>query len=75
VEKRPYETIMVLLREGRLPKTFKIQPAADLLVEKILPMVEELRRSVESLNGRVARMEALSSHVEPVSQREPQGPA
>ncbi len=69
VEQRLYEVILALMREGRLPKTFKIQPARDVNEEKVMSMVEELSRTLGELGERVRRLEEqLSAQDEPKPQ-------
>jgi hypothetical protein len=73
VEQRLYEVVIALMGEGRLPKTFKIQQPGEGLAEKVLPMVEELSRSVENLSERVRKLEGqLSAMNEAKPQEAPQ---
>jgi len=58
VEQRLYEMIMLMMREGRLPKTFKVQSARGIQEERLLAMVEELGRSMDELGKRVKELEA-----------------
>jgi hypothetical protein len=57
VEQSLYQLILLLIKEGRLPKTFKIQSAKEAQEEKVDSMVEELARSVEELGLRVRKLE------------------
>ncbi len=69
VEQRLYEVILALMREGRLPKTFRIQPARDVDEQKVMSMVEELSRTLEELGERVRRLEEqLTAQDEPKPQ-------
>lgn len=57
VEQRLYELVMLMLKEGRLPKTFQIKSASEGENEKLAAMVEELGRSLEELGRRVRKLE------------------
>ncbi len=57
VEQRLYELILLMVKEGRLPKSFKIQPPGDAQNEKLVSMVEELGRSMDELGRRVRVLE------------------
>ncbi len=57
VEQRLYELILLMVKEGRLPKSFKIQPSNDAQNEKLVSMVEELGRSMDELGRRVRVLE------------------
>lgn len=57
VELRLYEQIMLMLKEGRLPKTFKIQSGNEAENQKLSSLVEELGRSLEELGRRVRKLE------------------
>jgi hypothetical protein len=57
VEERLYRTILVLIKEGRLPQTFKVQPASDQRVEALASTVERLSQSVDDLQKRLKRLE------------------
>ncbi|HUH82593.1 MAG TPA: hypothetical protein VLX33_01790, partial [Nitrososphaerales archaeon] len=74
-EQRLYETIMLMIKEGRLPKTFRIQ-SKGAQEEKLLAMIEELGRSMEELGRRVKELEEkLVARDEPRLQSPPsQGP-
>jgi hypothetical protein len=56
VEQRLYEMIMLMIKEGRLPKTFRIQ-SKGAQEEKLLAMVEQLGRSMDELGRRVKELE------------------
>jgi len=71
VEQRLYELIMLMIKEGRLPKTFKIQSAKEAQNEKLVSLVDELGRSLEELGRRVRKLEEqLSAQNQPVPQSE-----
>ena len=53
---RLYEMIMLMIKEGRLPKTFRIQ-SKGAQEEKLLAMVEQLGRSMDELGRRVKELE------------------
>jgi len=57
VEQRLYELVMLMLKEGRLPKTFKMQSASEADDQKLVAMVGELGRSLEELGKRVRKLE------------------
>jgi hypothetical protein len=66
VEQRLYEMIMLLIKEGRLPKTFRIQSSREAQEERLLAMVEELGRTMDVLGKRVKELEGkLAAHDEP----------
>jgi len=56
MEQRLYEMIMLMIREGRLPKSFRI-PSRGAQEEKLLAMVEQLGRSMDELGRRVKELE------------------
>ena len=64
VEQRLYEMILLMLKEGRLPKTFKVQSTKEAQEERLLAMVEELGRSMDELGRRVKELEARLSSQE-----------
>ena len=69
VEQRLYEMVMLMIREGRLPKTFRIQSTREAQEEKLLSMVEELGHSMDELGRRVKELEArLAEHEAPAEQ-------
>jgi hypothetical protein len=57
VEEKLYQLILLLIREGRLPKTFKIQPLRSTEDERIASMLEEIGRSLDDLSKRVKKIE------------------
>lgn len=57
VEQRLYEIVMLMIKEGRLPKTFQVKSAKEAENEKLAMLVEELGRSLDELGKRVRRLE------------------
>jgi hypothetical protein len=57
VERRLYELILVLMREGRVPKTFKIQSPRESREERMAAMLDEFGRSLDELGKRVRQLE------------------
>ncbi len=56
-EEQLYKMILLLMKERRLPPTFKVQPAKDARVENLLATVERLTSSMEDLEKRLKRLE------------------
>ncbi|HXY56487.1 MAG TPA: hypothetical protein VEH01_02625 [Nitrososphaerales archaeon] len=52
-----YQSILVMIKEGRVPKTFKIRSAQEVQEQKVISIVEELSRSVEELGKKVKALE------------------
>jgi len=57
VEQSLYEVVMLLMKEGRLPESFKIQAPGDPRVDKLLATVEGLTQALEGLERRVKAIE------------------
>ena len=57
VEQRLYELILLMIKEGRLPKTFKLQPPSEAENKRVSVLVEEMGQSLEELRERVSRLE------------------
>lgn len=57
VEQRLYEQVLVLIKEGRLPKNFKIQSSKDLRLDKLVVELEQLKQLMNSVDERVRRLE------------------
>jgi len=57
VEQNLYELILVLIKEGRLPKNFKIQSAKDPRLDKLAIELEQLRQLMNEVDERVRRLE------------------
>ena len=65
VEERLYWLIMLLIKERRLPQTFKVQPAKDSRIDGLVATVAHLTRSMDDLEKRLKRLEegqAAQSH-------------
>jgi hypothetical protein len=60
VEQRLYEQILVLIKEGRLPKNFKIQSPKDPRVDKLVAELEQLKQVMDRIDERVRRLENQS---------------
>ena len=72
VGQRLYEMILLMIKESRLPKTFKIQSAREVQEGELLAMVEELRRSMDELGRRVRELEErLATQENPEEQANP----
>lgn len=56
-EQRLYELILLMIKEGRLPKTFKLQSIKEAQNEKLASLVDELGKSLEELGRRVRKLE------------------
>ncbi len=73
VEERLHRIILQMIKEGRLPQSFKVQPPKDSRIEGLLSAVEHLTRSMEDLENRLKRVEeAQIARSEPVLPSEPQ---
>lgn len=73
VEERLHRLILQMIKEGRLPPGFKVQPPRDSRVEGLLSTVESLTKSVEELEKRLRSLEeAQPVRQERVIQSEPQ---
>jgi len=56
-EQELYQLILLMTKEGRMPKTFKIKSAQELQEQKVITMVEELSRMMEELGRKVRAIE------------------
>lgn len=56
-EQSLYQQILLLIKEGRLPKTFKLQSSDEAQEKRAIALVEELSRSMEELGRRVRAIE------------------
>ena len=72
VEQKLYELVMLMLKEARLPKTFKILPNNESENQKLAAMVEELGRSLEELGRRVRKLEDQLAIREEIKDRDEQ---
>lgn len=57
VEQKLYEIVMLMIKEGRVPKTFQVKSAKDVENEKLTALVEELGHSLDELGKRVRKLE------------------
>jgi hypothetical protein len=74
VENRLYETILLLVREGRLPQSFKVQSARDVQLERLVASVEQLNRSLEILDEKVRALENRLASPSPPQRQNPSTP-
>ncbi len=66
VEQRLYDLIMLLVKEGRLPKSFKIRPAKDQQAENLTAELARLNRTLGELEERIRKLEeALAARKDP----------
>ena len=56
-EQSLYQLVLLLIKEGRLPKTFKLQSQDGAREKRAVALVEELSRSMEDLGRRVRALE------------------
>jgi hypothetical protein len=61
VEERLYRLVLQMIKEGRLPQAFKIQPAKDPRIDSLTSTVERLSRSLDDLEGRLRRLEEVQT--------------
>jgi hypothetical protein len=52
-----YQLILVMIKEGRMPKSFKIRSSQEVQEQKVIAMVEELGRTMEELARKVKAIE------------------
>lgn len=57
VEQKLYELVLQMIKEGRLPKSFRIQTTKEVQDVKVAEMLNEMERSLEELGGRVRKLE------------------
>jgi hypothetical protein len=72
VEQKLYELVMLMIKEGRLPKTFQVRSAKEAENEKLSALVEELGRSLDELGKRVRKLEEQLTVQEEVKARDEQ---
>lgn len=70
-EQSLYQLVLLLTKEGRLPKSFKIQTAEEAQGQKVVALVEELSKSMEELGSRVRALEEMLAAQQAVQVREP----
>ena len=56
-EEKLYRMVLLLIKEGRLPQTFKVQPAKDTRMESLVSTIERLALSMDDLEKRLKRLE------------------
>ena len=67
VEERLHRIILQMIKEGRVPQTFKVQPPRDQRIEGLLTAVDHLTRTMEDLEKRLKSLEdAQIARPEPV---------
>ena len=75
-EQNLYQVILLLIKEGRVPKTFKIRTSQEVQEQKVIALVEELSRSMEELNGKVRAIEQkLATQQAPPQEPERKSPS
>jgi len=52
-----YQLILLMIKEGRMPKSFKIRSSQEVQEQKVIAMVEELGRTMEELGRKVRAIE------------------
>jgi len=67
ITQRLYEMILLMLKEGRLPKAFRVQSTKEIQEVRLLAVVEELGRSMDELGKRVKVLEARLASQEAAS--------
>jgi len=68
-EQNLYQLILLMIKEGRVPKTFKVKSAQEVQEQKLIAMVEGLSRSMEELGKKVKALEdKLASQQVPPAQ-------
>jgi hypothetical protein len=75
VEQKLYEMILLMIKEGRLPKTFKLQSPSEAENQKVSVLVEEMSRSLEELGKRVRKLEEQLAGNGPKQEENPPIPA
>jgi len=72
VEERLHRLVLQMIKEGRLPSSFKVQPPRDSRIEGLLSTVEHLSMSMEELEKRLKRLEdSQTARSEPIITSEP----
>jgi hypothetical protein len=72
-EQNLYQTVLILIKEGRLPKSFRIQSIQDAQEQKVTEMIEELSLMMDELGKRVKVIEEeLGSRGAPSSEEQKQ---
>jgi hypothetical protein len=60
VEQSLYDLILLMIKEKRLPQSFKIQPAKDPRIDVLVMEVEKLTRALSELEKRIVKVEEVS---------------
>lgn len=74
-EQSLYQLILLMIKEGRLPKTFRIQTTEEAQEQKMTALVEELGRSMEQLGRRVRAIEEQLAAQHALQVQRPEPPA
>ena len=56
-ERSLYQLILLMVREGRVPKAFKVRSAQEVQEQKLIAMVDDLSRSMDELGKKVRAIE------------------
>jgi hypothetical protein len=75
-EQSLYQLVLLMVKEGRLPRSFKIQTAQEAQEQKLANLIDELTRSMEELGRRVRAIEeqlAAQQAVQSAQQAPPEG--
>ena len=75
VEQRLYELILLMIKEGRLPKTFKLQSPSEAENKRVSVLMEEMGQSLEELRERVRKLEEQLAGNGPKQEENPPIPA
>jgi hypothetical protein len=70
VEQTLYELVLTLMKEGRLPQSFRIQSSKDARIDKLNSAVERLTQALESLEKRVKSIEDARAPEVPREERQ-----
>ncbi|MDA4124605.1 MAG: hypothetical protein OK438_04040 [Thaumarchaeota archaeon] len=63
VEKELYRLIRILMKEGRVPKTFKLQPFRDAQMSHLASSLERTTKLLDTLEKRVRGLEDLAGKI------------
>ena len=59
VEQKLYDLVLLLMKESRLPKSFRLQSTRDVRLDKFLAELEQLKLSLEAFDKRVKKIEEI----------------
>ena len=59
IEKKLYSMILLLMKEGRVPKSFQIQPFRDSQIESLTSKIDRIAKLIDNLERRVKGLENL----------------